>query len=51
MQIHDELIVDVFPGEETKVKQILKANMESAIKLNIPLEVEIENGTNWYDAK
>ncbi len=51
LQIHDELIVDVFPGEEIIVKQILKENMESAIKLSIPLNVEIETGANWYDAK
>ena len=51
LQIHDELIVDVYPGEEQIVKQILKENMESAIKLNIPLQVEIEMGDNWYDAK
>ncbi len=51
LQIHDELIVDVFPGEEEKVKEILKSNMENGFSLNVPLVVQIEYGKNWYDAK
>ena len=51
LQIHDELIVDTYPGEEEKVKQILKAQMENACKLNVPLVAQISSGKTWFDAK
>ena len=51
LQIHDELIVDCTSGEEEIVKQILKDKMENAVKLSIPLTVDIESGKNWFEAK
>lgn len=51
LQIHDELIVDTYPGEEEKVKQILKTQMENACKLNVPLVAQISSGKTWFDAK
>ena len=51
LQIHDELIVDCASGEEEIVKQILKDKMENAVKLSIPLTVDIESGKNWFEAK
>jgi DNA polymerase-1 len=47
----DKLIGEFGEFYFLRYENILKENMESAIKLNIPLEVEIESGTNWYDAK
>jgi DNA polymerase-1 len=50
LQVHDELIVDA-PEEETeKVKQLLKENMENAVKLSVPLPVNVRAGKNWYEA-
>lgn len=51
LQIHDELIVDTFPGEEQQVKDILKQCMENIVKLNVPLVVDINAGETWFDAK
>ena len=51
LQIHDELIFNVYKDEEKIVKEIIKDKMENAYKLSVPLEVDIEEGTNWYDAK
>jgi DNA polymerase-1 len=51
LQIHDELIVDVFPTELDLIKSILKANMENVVKLKVPLIVEITSGKTWYDCK
>ena len=51
LQIHDELVFNVVDGEKTKVKAIIKDKMENVYKLSVPLEVDIEEGSNWYDAK
>lgn len=51
LQVHDELIFNVLNEELDKVKKIVKETMENTIKLSVPLEVDIETGTNWYDAK
>lgn len=51
LQVHDELIFNVLNEEKEKVKNIVKETMENTIKLNVPLEVDIEFGNNWYDAK
>ena len=51
LQIHDELIIDVFPGEEDVCKQILKDNMMSVVDFALPLEVSISCGKTWFDAK
>ena len=51
LQIHDELIFNVYRDEEDVVKKIIKDKMENAYKLSVPLVVDIEEGNNWYDAK
>ena len=51
LQVHDELIFNVINDEKEIVEKLVKDIMEHTIKLNIPLEVDIEFGTNWYDAK
>ena len=51
LQVHDELIFNVKNNELEKVKEIVKNIMENTIKLSVPLVVDIETGTNWYDAK
>ena len=51
LQVHDELLIETFKDEEEVVKNILKNCMESVIKLSVPLKVDINEGTNWYEAK
>ena len=51
LQIHDELIFDVVKEEEDTLKKIVKDIMENTYKLDVPLEVEISSGKNWYEAK
>ena len=51
VQVHDELVLDVYPGELEEVRSILKAGMENVVDLEVPLEVNIEFGRTWFDAK
>jgi len=51
LQIHDELIFDVVKEEEEIMKNLVKEVMENTYKLEVPLEVEISMGSNWYEAK
>ena len=51
LQVHDELILNVVLEELENVREIVKYEMENAVKLNVPLEVHIEYGKTWYDAK
>lgn len=51
MQIHDELVFNVVNNELEEVKSLVKEIMENTYKLSVPLKVDIETGTNLYDAK
>ena len=50
MQVHDELVFDVYREELDVVKPIVEEKMRNAIKLSIPIEVDISSGENWLDA-
>lgn len=50
MQVHDELVFDVAIDEVEIVKSIIEQMMKTAIKLTIPLEVEMSTGNNWLEA-
>lgn len=49
LQVHDELIFDVPIQEMEEVKKLVQNCMENAIKLNVPLKVDMKTGLNWYD--
>lgn len=51
LQVHDELIIDTYLPELEEVKALVKEKMENAIKLDVPLVVDIGVGYSWYDAK
>ena len=51
LQIHDELLLEVKEEEKEEVKELLKTSMENAMKLDVPLEVELSEANNWYEAK
>lgn len=50
MQVHDELVFDVPLEEADRFKEIITARMKNALKLNVPIEVEIGQGLNWLEA-
>ncbi len=50
LQVHDELIFDVLPHEKDALAHIVKNGMQNAVKLNVPLDVEMNFGQNWLDA-
>lgn len=49
LQIHDELIVECPDEEVENVKKILADCMENAVKLTVPLTVDVESGKSWID--
>ncbi|HHD2752513.1 TPA: DNA polymerase I [Clostridium perfringens] len=51
LQVHDELIINVVPGELEVVKKLLKEEMENTIKLSVPLDVDVNVGEDWYRLK
>lgn len=51
LQIHDELIFESPPGETEGLKALVQDKMESAVKLKVPLKVEIGVGPSWEAAK
>ena len=50
VQIHDELLFEVAPGEEEQLRQLVHDGMEGVMKLRVPLEVAIGVGQTWKDA-
>ncbi|GAA2520427.1 DNA polymerase I [Rarobacter incanus] len=50
LQIHDELVVEVAPGETEQVTKILREQMGSAASLSVPLDVSVGVGHSWFDA-
>ena len=51
LQVHDELIFNVYNDEIDKVKNIVYNTMTKVFELKVPLDVDIELGNNWYEAK
>ena len=51
LQVHDELVFDCLKEEVKVVSSIVKDLMENAVKLNVPLKVDLESGNDWYQAK
>ena len=50
MQVHDELVFDVYSGEEETVRKHVEEFMKTAIKLDVPMEVGMGFGSNWLEA-
>lgn len=50
MQVHDELVFDVYKPELEQMRLIVKEEMVNALKLNVPIVVEMNSGENWLVA-
>jgi DNA polymerase I len=51
MQVHDELLLEAPKKEAARAAAILKREMETAVELDAPLEVEVGTGANWMEVK
>lgn len=51
VQVHDELLIEVYRPEADRVRTILEEEMQGAAKLKVPLVIDIHTGENWYEAK
>ena len=50
LQVHDELVFDIYKPELEDMKQLIKTEMENAYTLAVPLDVELGMGSNWLEA-
>ncbi|ULC59449.1 DNA polymerase I [Flaviramulus sp. BrNp1-15] len=50
LQVHDELVFDVYKPELETIKTLVKTEMENAYKLEVPLDVDLDIGDNWLEA-
>lgn len=50
LQVHDELVFEVYDDETEKVKNIVTSKMKNAIPMDVPIEVEVGIGKDWFDA-
>ena len=50
LQVHDELVFDVYKPELEDMKTLIKTEMENAFKMEVPLDVELDTGLNWLEA-
>ena len=51
LQVHDELLIETALEEEARVREILTENMKSAADLAVTLEIDLQTGKDWYEAK
>ncbi len=50
LQVHDELVLEVAPGERTEVEAIVREQMAGAAELSVPLDVSVGVGRSWREA-
>ena len=50
LQVHDELVFDVYKPELNQVTELVKFHMENAVQIGVPLTVEMDTGSNWLEA-
>ena len=51
LQVHDELIIEAAEKDKDRAEKILKEEMENAVKLAVPMTVDVNSGRSWYEAK
>jgi DNA polymerase-1 len=50
LQVHDELVFDAFIGELDELKDIVHDGMQNALKMSVPVVVDMNTGDNWLKA-
>ena len=50
LQVHDELVFEAHKKELEGMKKLVVKKMQTALPLDVPIEVEVGTGKNWYDA-
>ena len=50
LQVHDELVIEVAPGEGDRVEELVRAEMGAAVDMDVPLDVSVGLGRTWHDA-
>ena len=50
LQVHDELVLEVAPGERAEVEALVRAEMGAAAALTVPLDVSVGVGSSWHEA-
>jgi len=50
LQVHDELVLEIAPGEREALEELVRREMTAAISLTVPMEVSVGVGANWDDA-
>ncbi|WP_101257716.1 DNA polymerase I [Streptomyces barkulensis] len=50
LQVHDEIVLEVAPGEREAVEELVRREMAGAVRLRAPLDVSVGSGGNWEDA-
>ncbi len=51
LQVHDELLVEAYKDEAAEVVSVMLEEMHNAAELKVPLEAEVKEGSNWFEAK
>ena len=51
LQVHDEIILNVYDNEKDIVESLVRDCMENVVKFSVPLKVEVSYGKDWYEAK
>ncbi|MDH6433521.1 DNA polymerase-1 [Streptomyces sp. SAI-144] len=50
LQVHDEIVLEIAPGERVAAEEIVRREMSDAVHLNVPLGVSVGDGTDWESA-
>ncbi|GGG34251.1 DNA polymerase I [Bizionia arctica] len=50
LQVHDELVFDIYKPELEELTTLIKTEMEGAFIMDVPLDVEVDTGVNWLEA-
>ena len=50
LQVHDELVLEIAPGEREAIEALVRKEMGAAIEMDVPLEVSVGVGGSWHDA-
>ncbi|MDF3044974.1 MAG: polymerase [Ornithinibacter sp.] len=50
LQVHDELVLEVAPGERESLEKLVRREMGAAVEMDVPLDVSVGVGRSWHDA-